>query len=65
MVKSEVSFESIPPMRFEVIDLMKKYRNQICEKIECIISIHYQQYPRDPWDWYIYPHLVAFYGKCR
>ena len=21
-------------------------------------------YPKDPWDWYIYLHLVDFYGKC-
>ena len=21
--------------------------------------------PQDPWDWYIYLHLVDFYGKCR
>ena len=22
-------------------------------------------FPKDPWDWYIYLHLVDFYGKCR
>ena len=22
-------------------------------------------YIEDPWDWYIYLHLVDFYGKCR
>ena len=21
--------------------------------------------PYNPWDWYIYLHLVYFYGKCR
>ena len=25
----------------------------------------YIQYPYHPWEWYIYLHLVDFYGKCR
>ncbi len=26
---------------------------------------HIKSYPYHPWDWYMYLHLIDFYGKCR
>ena len=34
------------------------------QQLESQIAVYKPPDPYHPWDWYIYLHLVDFYGKC-